>query len=74
MTKLYKVTFNRYSNYSRDAVWNEKASSYLDTSEPVIIREEQIPFMKDWGEGINTLEYVGVLAFEDGDEREEGKE
>ena len=45
MTKLYKVTFNRYSNYSRDAVWNEKASSYLDTSEPVIIREEQIPFM-----------------------------
>lgn len=49
MSKLYKVTFNRYSNYSRDAVWNEKASSYLDTSEPVIIREEQIPFMKDWG-------------------------
>ena len=68
MSRLYKVTFNQYTNYSRDAVRNEKTSRYLDTSEPIIIREEQIPYMKDWGEGINTLEYVGVLAFESDDE------
>ena len=70
MTRLYEVTFNRYTNYSHDAVRNGETGRYLDTSEPIIIREEQIPCMKDWGEGINTLKYVGVLAFENGDERE----
>lgn len=64
MTKLYEVTFNQYTNYSKDAVWNEKTKSYLDTSEPVVITEEQIPCMKHWGEGIKTLKYVGVLMFE----------
>ena len=72
MTRLYEVTFNQYTNYSCDAVWNEETKDYIDTSEPVIIREEQIPFMKYWGEGINTLKYVGVLAF--GSDYKEGKQ
>lgn len=71
MTRLYVVTFNRYVNYSDKAVRNEETREYLDTSEPVIIREEQIPFMKDWGEGIKELKYVGVLAFENNDEEGE---
>ena len=73
MTRLYEVTFNRYTDYSNEAVWNKKTESYLDTSEPVIIREEQIPLMKYWGEGIKTLKYVGVLAFENGDKEGELK-
>ena len=74
MSKLYEVTFNQYTNYSEDAVWNKKTNRYLNTSEPIIIREEQIPYMKYWGEGINTLKYVGVLAFESDEEWKEGEE
>ena len=69
MTKLYEVIFNHYTNYSDEYVRNEKTKSYLDTSEPVIITEEQIPHMKHWGGGIKTLKYVGVLAFESDDMR-----
>ena len=74
MTRLYEVTFNQYTNYSRGVVWNEKTNRYIDTSEPVIIREDQIPYMKNWGGGISTLKYVGVLAFESDDKPKEGKE
>ena len=71
MIRLYEVTFNQYTNSSRDTVWNEETNDYINTSEPVIIREDQIPFMKNWGGGISTLKYVGVLAFESDDKEGE---
>ena len=59
MQRLYKVTFNRYTNYNKNAVSDGK--KYIDTDEPLIIREDQIDGIRRYGNGIRQLEYIGVL-------------
>lgn len=59
MQRLYKVTFNRYTNCTERVVID--GERYIDTDESLIIREDQIDGIRRFGNGIRQLEYIGVL-------------
>ena len=71
-TKIYSATFIQYTNCMHDTVstgsGNIAEEKYLDVSEgPVLIREEDIDFYKQFGNGFASLNFVGYLVEKDDD-------
>lgn len=70
-TKLYLVTFKNFTNSLHTTVSNNKSSFleygketvYIDISEPIIVKEQDIMKYKDFD--IDSIKYVGVLLEED---------
>ena len=64
--KIYEITFIKYGNYDKTHVYqneqcNEKCDSSLDVPEHMLITEDDIEFFKNYGNGIDSLKYVGDL-------------
>lgn len=65
--KIYSVEFLKYTNCMKDAVSCDTDDlHYIDTKEPVLVRESDLDKFKEYGQGFRTITYVGVLKeFED---------
>ena len=65
--KIYSVTFNEFTNYMKDTVSNRKQIGSNDDqyiglgSQPLLVTEDQIEAIKQYGGGIETLKFVGNL-------------
>jgi len=62
--KLYKVTFITYTNYSNDTVYNRELDIYTAAKE-VVIKESEIEYWRNFGDGIESLMFVGYLVSKD---------
>ena len=67
-SKIYSVTFLRYTNALNDTVsdWdgvssNHIADKYLKVDRPFLIREQDIPYYQKFGGGFADLHFVGYL-------------
>ena len=64
--KIYSVEFLEYTNYMKDAVCSTHGLHYIDTKEPVLVKESDLNKFKEYGQGFRTITYVGILReFED---------
>ena len=73
LVKIYKVDFNRYSDYHRNRVtkgdtpyslWCEAHSKYileLPENGPLLVPEYDLPFYSQFGDGYFKIEYVGSM-------------
>jgi hypothetical protein len=66
MVKLYKVVFRKYINSLRNCVSSETAGNpyceYLDTPDScLIVEEDDLDALRKYGEGLKTVEFVGML-------------
>ena len=61
MKKIYKITFNEYTNAMRDTVYREDTAKYLHVPDLFLIKEGDIQYFQEFGGGIKTLEFVGNL-------------
>jgi len=59
--KLYKIKFIQYTNTFKDTVRSEELDKYEDAKD-LIIRESDIDYYRQFGEGISELEFVGYLG------------
>lgn len=60
--KLYKVTFNHYTDSTNMTVYNDVTDDYLDIPfGGLIIHERAISKYMNYGNGIKTLEFVGTI-------------
>lgn len=67
--RIYRVTFNNYTNSSHNTVslriLNDDGADYdyihLADDGSLLIRESQFDLIKDYGQGIKTMEFVGRL-------------
>jgi hypothetical protein len=71
-TKIYAATFIQYTNCMHDTVATNSESikdeKYLDVTDgPILIREEDIEFYKQFGNGFDTLKFVGYLVEKEDD-------
>ena len=66
MVKIYKVTFNQYTNSFRDTVSSKDNEKYLDVGRgDFLIREDDMEYYKQFGDGFACLELVGYMPVED---------
>ena len=64
LIKLYAVEFRTYTNVLRSTVaHNENELDYLDVPKDgeFIIREDEIDFYKNYGDGYLSLRYIGKM-------------
>ena len=61
--KIYAIEFMEYTNWERICVYNEKTDSYIYLSNkgPLLVRESDLPKYQDYGNGIKSIDYVGVM-------------
>ena len=67
--KIYRITFRQYINGSRNTVSNHNSTnpcekdSYIELEKngSILVRENEIDFYKQFGDGIDTMEFVGLL-------------
>ncbi len=64
--KIYEITFNQYTNAMHDCVSKGKetgsADNYLSVPKTMLIEEKDIEKIREYGEGIRELKYVGDLV------------
>jgi len=59
---IYMVTFREYTNALRDTVWCEKEDTYLAIEHgECLVREQDLVHIKEYGGGLNTSTFKGVL-------------
>ena len=61
--KIYSVKFIEYTNASNTTV-SDDVGRYItipNPNEPLLIREDEIPFYSKFGKGIRELQFVGYL-------------
>lgn len=68
--KIYKVEFMTYTNVMKKAVSDHPGSgrtdcTYLDTSEPFLVRESELNLYRHFGGGFRSTEFVGMLPITD---------
>ena len=68
--KIYKVTFMKYTNAMENTVSDHPGSgrgdcTYLDTSEPFLVRESELDLYRHFGGGFRSIEFVGMLPITD---------
>lgn len=67
MDRMYLVTFNKYDNdalsiVARSNEMNDTYPKYVETPKgQIIIKEEDIMQMMEFGHGIKEMKYLGVL-------------
>ena len=62
--KIYAIEFMEYTNWEKICVYNEKTDSYISLSHkgPLLVRESDLSKYQDYGNGIKSIEYVGVMV------------
>lgn len=62
IVKLYEVTFMAYTDASLTKVYNGITNEYLDIKNtPMVIQEDQIGHYMNFGDGINSMKFIGYL-------------
>jgi len=61
MKKIYRITFNEYTNALRDTIYNEDEDRYLDIPDLFLIKEGDVQFFQGYGGGIKEMKFVGEL-------------
>lgn len=66
LVKIYKATFNEYTNALRDTVANDYElgspnKEYLSVPNEFLIREDEIEYYKLFGNGFASLIYIGSM-------------
>ena len=60
MKKIYRVNFRKYTNHLKNTVWD--GNDYVNAKyNDFLISEDDIDKIKDFGDGISTMEFVGYL-------------
>ena len=60
--KIYAITFMQYIDDHSSVVRNDNTNEYIDVSNsPILIKEEDISYYNDFGNGIDNMRFVGFL-------------
>lgn len=62
--RLYKITFNSYTNCTNDTVSNDDGEYITIPKVGLIIREDEIEQYKSYGDGIKELSIVGEMIID----------
>jgi hypothetical protein len=72
MLRIYKVSFNNYTNYTSKTIRNHKTEEYISTDDGyLVIYDYDISKYMEFGGGYRTVEYIGFMPENINDKNEQ---
>ena len=62
--KIYKITFNKYWDYMYGIIKNANGVQIEIGKGNLLIKEDEIEYYRQFGDGIQSLELVGYMLVE----------